>query len=192
MMYMFGRTKTQKTKITQKIEEPIIEVKSSSQTKQPTEKITLKPEINLKTQKTQLVTIKEYSSVKEQAEKIDKEISEVNCALGQYLRQMDNARCTAEKIERLANVVSKATGKKLPKENPNQLEINGLEIIMDATPIHELAAFEIVARSLQQQLLSLQKIKESIGLLIPLYEIADIKCKVLEKEGIPEQILLDL
>jgi hypothetical protein len=105
---------------------------------------------------------------------------------------MDDAKCAAEKIERLNEVVAKATGKKLPKENPNQLEINGLEIILYATPIHELAAIETVVRNRQERLMTLQKIRESMGSLEPLCETEGLKYLVLEKEGIPEQILLKI
>jgi hypothetical protein len=145
---------------------------------------------DVKARKNQLVTIKEYSSAVEIVEKIDKDIVETKSALGQYLRQIDDARYAAEKIERLHDVVAKATGKKLPKENPNQLEVNGLEIILDATPLHELAAIETVVRNSQQRLTSLQKAKESLGSLDSLCEAEGLKFLVLEKEGIPEQILL--
>jgi len=145
---------------------------------------------DVKAQKNPLATIKEYSSVMKIIEKIDQEIVETKSALGQYLRQLDDARNAAEKIERLHNVVAKATGKKLPKENPNQLEVNGLEIILDATPLHELAAIETVVRNRQQRLLSLQKVKESLGSFNQLCETEGLEYLVLEKEGIPEQVLL--
>src|SRR3989304_8795664 len=96
-------------------------------------------------------------------EKKDKEKAEAKSALGQYLRQLEDTRYAAGQLERLHDIVAKATGKKLPKENPNQLEVNGLEIILDATPLHELAAIETVVRNRQQRLLSLQKVKESLG-----------------------------
>ena len=145
---------------------------------------------DVKAQKNPLVTIKEYGSAMEITEKIDKEIVETKSALGQYLRQLEDTRYAAEQLERLHDVVAKATGKKLPKENPNQLEVNGLEIILDATPLHELAAIETVVRNRQERLLSLQKVKESLGSLDSLCETEGLKYLVLEKEGIPEQILL--
>jgi hypothetical protein len=193
---MFGRrkekSKTQDGAKPQTMEKPSIEAESSSKTDQLVENTAplLQPRVDLKAQKKQLVKIKEYGSAKEIAEKIDKEIVETKSALGQYLRQMDDAKCAAEKIERLNEVVAKATGKKLPKENPNELEIDGLEIILDATPIHELAAIETVMRNRQERLMTLQKIRESMGSLEPLCETEGLKYLVLEKEGIPEQILL--
>jgi hypothetical protein len=193
---MFGRQKekpnTQEDEKPQTTEKPSIETKSSSDTDQPLENNAplLQSSVDLKGQKTQFAKIKEYSSTKEITENIDKEIAETKSALGEYLRQMDSARRATEKMERLNDVVAQATGKKLPKENPNQIEINGLEIILDAAPIHELAAIETVVINRQQRLLNLQKIKESMASLDSLSETEGLKYLVLEKEGIPEQIML--
>ena len=193
---MFGKQKGKPK--TEENEKPQTTRKSSREPKSPSKIDQLaentaplvQSNADVKAQKNPLVTIKEYSSAMKIAEKIDKEIVETKSALGQYLRQLDDTKYAAEKLERLHNVVAKATGKKLPKENPNQLEVNGLEIVLDATPLHELAAIETVVRNRQQRLLSLQKVKESLGSLDPLCKTEGLKYLVLEKEGIPEQILL--
>ena len=193
---MFGKQKGKPK--TEENEKPQTTRKSSREPKSPSKIDQLaentaplvQSNADVKAQKNPLVTIKEYSSAMKIAEKIDKEIVETKSALGQYLRQLDDTKYAAEKLERLHDVVAKATGKKLPKENPNQLEVNGLEIVLDATPLHELAAIETVVRNRQQRLLSLQKVKESLGSLDPLCETEGLKYLVLEKEGIPEQILL--
>src|SRR3989337_2820973 len=193
---MFGKKKgkpeTEENEKTQTTKKSSRKAKSPSKVDRLVENTAppVRSNADVKAQKNPLATIKEYSSVMKIIEKIDQEIVETKSALGQYLRQLDDARNAAEKIERLHNVVAKATGKKLPKENPNQLEVNGLEIILDATPLHELAAIETVVRNRQQRLLSLQKVKESLGSLDPLCETEGLKYLVLEKEGIPEQILL--
>jgi hypothetical protein len=188
-----GKRKTKQNEKPQTIEKPSGEAESASKLDQLAENTAPPVESNaeVEVQKSMsLVTIKEYSSAVEIAERIDKEIAEVKSALGEHLRQLHEARYAAEKLERLHNVVSKATGKKLPKENPNKLEVNGLEKILDATPLDELAAIETVVKSRQQRLLSLQKVKESLGSLDPLCNTEGLKYLVLEKEGIPEQILL--
>jgi hypothetical protein len=193
---MFGKQKGKPN--TEENEKPQTTKKSSREAKSPRKidqlvenTAPLAPSnTDVKAQKNPLVTIKEYSSAMKITEKIDKEIDEAKSALGQYLRQLEDTRYAAEQLERLHDVVAKATGKKLPKENPNQLEVNGLEIILDATPLHELAAIETVVRNRQERLLSLQKVKESLGSLDSLCETEGLKYLVLEKEGIPEQILL--
>ena len=96
----------------------------------------------------------------------------------------------AEKLKRLHEVVTKISRRKLPKESQNKLEINGLEIVLDATPLHELGAIETVVRNRQQRLMSLLKVKESLASIDSLSETEGLRYLVLEKEGIPEQILL--
>jgi dGTP triphosphohydrolase len=187
-----GKLKTEENEKPQSTKKSNREEKSPSKIDQLVENtVPLTPSnTDMKAQKNPLVTIKEYSSTREIDEKIDKEIDETKSALGQYLRQLEDTKYAAEQLERLHDVVAKATGKKSPKENPDQLEVNGLEIILDATPLHELAAIETVVRNRQERLLSLQKVKESLGSLDSLCETEGLKYLVLEKEGIPEQILL--
>jgi hypothetical protein len=123
-------------------------------------------------------------------EEIEKEIGDTKSALGQYLRQLEETKIVAEKLKRLHEVVTKITRKKLPKESQSQLEVNGLEIVLDATPLHELSAIETVVRNRQQRLMSLLKVKESLASIDSLCETEGLRYLVLEKEGIPEQILL--
>jgi hypothetical protein len=188
-----GKRKTEENEKPQTTEKSSGEAESASKPDQLAENNTPPVESNPEVEVhkgTPFVTIKEYSSAVEIAERIDKEIAEAKSALGEHLRQLHDTRYAAEKLERLHNVVSKATGKKLPKESQNRLEVNGLEIILDATPLHKLAAIETVVRSRQQRLQSLQKVKESLGSLDSLCNTEGLKYLVLEKEGIPEQILL--
>jgi hypothetical protein len=138
------------------------------------------------------VCIKEYGSAVEIAEKIDNEIAETKSALGDCLRRLDNVRAVAEKSKRLHDIVSKVAGKKESMEKQEQIEVNGLEIVLDATPLNELTAIESVVRSHQQRLMDLQKAKESLAPLDKFGDTEGIRYLVLEKEGIPEQILLKI
>jgi len=194
---MLGKQK--KTPKTEEEETPQITKKSSEAAKSPgkigqrARNVTPPRQTNeeMKAQKNPFVTIKEFSSPTEITEEIDKEIGETKSALGQYLRQLEETKIVAEKLKRLREVVTKITRRKLPKESPNQLEVNGLEIILDATPLHELGAIETVVRNRQQRLMSLLKVKESLSSLDSLCETEGLRYLVLEKEGIPEQILLE-
>ncbi len=138
------------------------------------------------------VGIREYGSAVEIAEKLDREIAATKTALGEYLRQLDDVRSVAEKSKRLHDVVAKVSGKKQQKEKPDQIEVGGLEIVLDATPLHELEAIESVVRSHQQRLLALQKAKQALEPLDPLGDTKGLRYIVLEKQGIPEQIMLKL
>jgi hypothetical protein len=125
-------------------------------------------------------------------EKVDREIAEAKSTLGDYLRRLDNVRAVAEKSKRLHDIVSKVAGKKQVAESAEQIEVNGLEIVLDATPLNELTAIESVVRSHQQRLLDLQKAKEALAPLDKFGDTEGIRYLVLEKEGIPEQILLKI
>ena len=138
------------------------------------------------------VGIREYSSAEEIEEHLDKQISQTKSALGEYLRQLDDVRGVAEKSKKLHDIVSKVSGKKQPKQSSEQLDVNGLEIVVDATPLHELDALESVLRSHQQRLLALQKAKKALEQLDSLGDTEGIRILVLEKHGIPEQILLKI
>jgi hypothetical protein len=138
------------------------------------------------------VGIKEYNSVSEIVESIDKEIAGTKSALGEYLRQLDDRRVIAEKSQRIHDVVTKLANKKETKENPNQVDVNGLEIVLEATALAELAAIESVVQSQQKRLITLQKVREALKTLDQVSDTEGIRYLALEKEGIPEQILLKL
>ena len=138
------------------------------------------------------VCVKEYSSAVEIAEKLDKETAAAKSALGKYLRRLDDTRALAEKSKRLHDVVAKLSNKKEVKENPNKIEVNGLEIVLDATALNELEAMESVVKSYQQRLRALQKAQEALETLDQAGDTEGIQYLVLEREGIPEQILLKL
>jgi len=138
------------------------------------------------------VGIKEYSSAIKIAENIDWKIAETKSALGEYLRQLDDKRGIAEKTQRLLDVVAKMANKKVTKESSNQIELNGLEIILDATAVNELDAIESVVKSYQQRLMALQEAREALKTLDQVGDTEGIKYLALERQGIPEQILLKL
>ena len=138
------------------------------------------------------VCVKEYGSAEAISEKLDKEIAATKSSLGKYLRKLDKTRTLAEKSKKLHDVVAKLSNKKETKGNQNKIEVNGLEIILDATPLNELTAMESVVKSHQQRLRTLQKAQESLETLDQAGDTEGIKYLALEKEGIPEQILLKL
>ena len=147
---------------------------------------------DVKVAENEFIGIKEYGSAVEIAEKIDNEIAAAKSALGDCLRRLDNVRAVAEKSKRLHDVVAKVAGKKESMEKQEQIEVNGLEIVLDATPLNELTAIESVVRSHQQRLMDLQKAKEALAPLDKFGDTEGIRYLVLEKEGIPEQILLKI
>ena len=103
------------------------------------------------------ITIKDYSSFLQLSKMINKELSQTKSKLGEYLLQIDKKRVLAEKSMKIRVRVFKLTEKKHTKGDQDEVEINGLQIGLDATPRHEIKALASVVKSYQDRLLFLQK-----------------------------------
>jgi hypothetical protein len=136
--------------------------------------------------------IQEYTSAQAIAESLDKELSETKSVLGEYLRRLDEIRTLAEKSKKVREVVMKLAGKKVSVENPSEITVGTLNIILDANAFHELTAIEAVVRSYQERLLVLQKVREALKWLDQLGDTEGLKYLVLEDEGIPQRILFKI
>jgi hypothetical protein len=139
-----------------------------------------------------VVEIKEYGSAEEIAETLDKEISDTKSTLGEYLRKLDDIRALAEKSKKIREVVMKLAGKKLSSDSLGEIAVGSLNIVLDATPFHELTAIESVVRSHQDRLLVLQKAREALKWLDQLGDTDGLKYVVVETEGVPERILFKI
>jgi hypothetical protein len=136
--------------------------------------------------------IKEYSSVEELEEKLEKEISNTKTTLGEYLRRLDDVRELAQKAKKIREVVAKLTGKKAINDDLGEITVEDLKIVLDAKPIEELEALETAVKSHQERLLALQRAREGLKPLDQLGEAGDIKYLVLENSGVPERILFKI
>ncbi len=136
--------------------------------------------------------IKEYTSAQAIAEALDKQLAETKSVLGEYLRKLDDIRTLAEKSKKIRDTVLKLAGKKAPTDNPSEITVGTLNIVLDATPYHELSAIESVVRSHQERLLVLQKVREALKWLDQLGDTDGLKYLVLEDEGIPDRILFKI
>jgi hypothetical protein len=136
-----------------------------------------------------VVEIKEYNSVEELEEKLDKEIAVTKSKLGDYLRRLDEIRDLAEKSRKIREVVMKLAGKKTTSESLGEITVGNLTIVPDAQPLAELIAIESVVKSLQERLLVLQKAREGLKSLDQLADAGEMEYLVLENEGVPERIL---
>jgi hypothetical protein len=137
-----------------------------------------------------VVEIKEFSSVEEIEEALDKEISETKSNLGEYLRRLDGIRQLAEKTKKVRQVVMKLAGKKTEAERLGEITVDNVNIVLDANPLDELTALESVVRSHQERLLKFQKAREELK---PLDEFGDtdgVTFLIVEHDGVPERILL--
>ncbi len=144
----------------------------------------------IKETKSEFMAIKDYSSFSQLTEMINKEISQSKSKLGEYLLQIDKKKAIAEKSRKIRAAVYKLTEKKQNKEAQGEFEINGLQIVLDATPRHEIEALESVVKSQQDRLQFLQNTKSALKEFDQLGEIQGVNFFVVEKYGVPEKILL--
>jgi hypothetical protein len=108
------------------------------------------------------------------------------------LRRLDDIRSLAEKSKKIREVVMKLAGKKASGDSLGEITIGQLNIVLDATPFHELTAIEEVVRSHQERLLILQKAREALKWLDQLGDTEGLNYLVIEDEGVPERILFKL
>ena len=139
-----------------------------------------------------VVKIKEFSSVEEFEEAIDKEISDTKSKLGGYLRRLDEIRELAEKTKKIRQVVMKLAGKKADAESSGEIILDNVNIVLDAGPLDELTALESVVRSHQERLLKFQKTRENLKPLDEFNETEGMSFLIVENDGVPERILLKI
>jgi hypothetical protein len=139
-----------------------------------------------------VVEIKEYQSAEEIEEILDKRISSIKSTLGEYLRRLDEIRTLAERSKKIRQVVMKLASKKASEESMGEISVGNVKIVLEATPLDELTAIESVVRSHQELLLTLQKAREALKPLGELGDTDGMKYLVVEKQGVPERILLKI
>ena len=139
-----------------------------------------------------VVEIKEYQSAEEIEEILDKRISSTKSTLGEYLRRLDEIRTLAERSKKIRQVVMKLASKKANEESIEEISVGNVKIVLEATPLDELTAIESVVRSHQELLLTLQKAREALKPLGELGDTDGMKYLVVEKQGVPERILLKI
>jgi len=139
-----------------------------------------------------VVEIKEYQSAEKITEALEDEITQTKSTLGEYLRRLDEIRSLAERSKKVREVVSKLAGKKATQSNPGEIVVGDLNVILDATPFHELTAIEEAVRSQQDRLLKLQKAYEAMKWTDQIGDTEGLKYMVLEDDSVPTQILLKI
>jgi hypothetical protein len=191
-------SKSESTEKAEPVEEPLKKAEKNQETEKPAKESknnnskSSQAPADLTAETKPVIGIKEYSSVSEIEESIDKEVAETKTALGEYLRQMDDKRAAGERTQKIFKVVAKIANKKPSSTKSNQIDLNGLQIVLDANPLDELTVIESVVKSHQQRLNALEKARGSLQTLDKAGDTEGIKYLALEKEGIPEQILLKL
>lgn len=139
-----------------------------------------------------VVEIKEFGSVEELEEALDKELSEIKSELGKHLQRLDAIRTLAEKTKKIRQVVMKLAGKKDFAESFGEISMDGINVVLDANALDELSALEIVVRSYQERLLKIQKARQELKPLDEVNDTEGVKFLVVERDGVPESILFKI
>jgi len=136
-----------------------------------------------------VVSLKEFDSAIEIVKAVDQEISETKNTLNGYLRRLEDIRMLAERSRRIREIVSKFAGKKAIVESA-EVSVSGINLVLEAKAVHELVAIEEVVRSQQEKLVALQRAREGLKWADQIGETEEVKFLVLEKNGVPERILI--
>ncbi len=137
--------------------------------------------------------LKEYGSINEVVKALDEKISLTKTALGEYLRRLDEIRSLAERSKKVREIVTKLAGKKTTVTNTlGEIQVGDLNVVLDASPLHELTALEEAVKSQQDRLLLLQKAREGLNWVDQLEGAEGLKFTVLESDGVPTRILLKI
>jgi len=139
-----------------------------------------------------VVELKTYDSAVTIAETVEEELSRTKSVLGDYLRRLDEIRALAERSKKIREVVFKLTGKKSSQESLGEVTVGNINVVLEATPFHELTAIEEAVRFQQERLLDLQRSREALKWMDQIGNAEGIKYLVLESDGIPKRILLKI
>jgi len=139
-----------------------------------------------------VVELKEYESATDISRTLDDEIARTKSVLGEYLRRLDEIRSLAERSKKIREVVFKLAGQKTTQNTLGEITVGDLDVVLDANPFHELTCIEEVVRSQQDRLLVLQKAREALKWVDQIGDTEGVKYLVLERNGVPEKILLKI
>ena len=136
--------------------------------------------------------IKEFTSYMEITKTLDKDISDTKSMLSKYLGRLDEVRHRAENLKKLRSTLSKVVGRKALKQSLGEINVEDMSIVLDASPLDEMNALESVVHSYQEQLSTLKKARESLESLKELDDTDGMKIQLVEANGVPETILLNI
>jgi hypothetical protein len=139
-----------------------------------------------------VVELKTYDSAVKISQTVEEEISRTKSVLGEYLRRLDEIRALAERSKKIREMVFRLAGKKEGQQSLGEMNVSGLNVVLDANPFHELTAIEEAVRCQQERLLDLQKCRESLNWMDDIGNTEGIKYLVLENDGIPKRVLLKI
>ncbi|MEB3851460.1 MAG: hypothetical protein LRS49_02610 [Desulfurococcales archaeon] len=138
-----------------------------------------------------VVDLVSFGNIGEFTKFIDDEISNLRSQLGEFLRRLEAAKARADimtKIESFLAELARGQGGEL---QGRQLQLGPVSVVVNPTPKQELDALVAAARSLQERIVVLERIKKSIEPLQRMPAV-DVKIEVLMENRIPTKVFLHI
>ncbi|MEB3816566.1 MAG: hypothetical protein LRS46_01295 [Desulfurococcales archaeon] len=137
-----------------------------------------------------VVELVSFDSVTEFNKFLDEEISKLRGQLGEFLRRLEAAKAKAEVMAKIESFLAElARGQGGGELQGRQLQLGPISVIVNPTPKQELDALVATARSLQERIVTLEKIKKSLEPLQKMPSV-DVKVEVLMENRIPTRVFL--
>jgi len=126
-----------------------------------------------------------FKNIDELFKYIDDEINRVRALLSDYFRRLDELRVKVERIKKLEKSISSIVGSAIKSSEGKEIDLMGIKVVIDPSYEQEVNFIEEAAKSLQDRLTVLQKIRKAIE---PLSTIEDADIEVLIMNGVPVRI----
>lgn len=134
--------------------------------------------------------IREFGSVKELFGYIDQQIVSYRKTFGEIIRVVEDLRARAERQKKILEVISKLIpGAQVSgEEGSYQVDLKGVKVIINPSPIQELGAFERFLEDINIKITRLTNIRKDLEVLGNM----DIggKITVYFKDDVPDIIIL--
>jgi len=135
--------------------------------------------------------LKTFKTVKELISYLDEQVENTKRLLEEYMSRLETQKSKMEKIRALSESLGKILGRAPSIGASQTVDIMGLKLIINPSPIQEVITLEDVIKQLNDKLIVLQKIKkavESLGML----EETELNLNVAVVNDIPTVVMMQL
>ncbi|RLE55047.1 MAG: hypothetical protein DRJ30_04265 [Candidatus Methanomethylicota archaeon] len=135
--------------------------------------------------------LKTFKTVKELISYLDEQVENTKRLLEEYMSRLETQKSKMEKIRALSESLGKILGRAPSIGTSQTVDIMGLKLIINPSPIQEVTTLEDVIKQLNDKLIVLQKIKkavESLGML----EETELNLNVAVVNDIPTVVMMQL
>ena len=138
------------------------------------------------------VELVQFNGISEFNKFLDDEISRLRSQLGEFLRRLEAAKAKAEIMAKIESFLAElAKGQGGGEAQGRELQLGPVSVIINPTPKQELDALVATARSLQERIVTLERIKKGLEPLQKMPAV-DVKVEVLMENKIPTRVFLHI